>query len=404
MGKLIINHEKVNHKLMRELIDLCPFNAIEETNGKLDINSGCKMCRLCIKQGQGAIEFKEEDEAPKVDKSLWKGITVYVDHFAGEIHPVTLELIGKAKELTEVTGHPVQAIIMGNEIDDMATELLHYGVDEVHAYKHPELENFKIENYTGMFESYIDEVKPSSVLVGATTLGRSLAPRVAARFRTGLTADCTILKMKENSDLVQIRPAFGGNIMAQIITQNHRPQFCTVRNKIFDAPARSKEKTGEIISHVVDESKLVSKINVRNIYKKEKESCISDAEVVVAVGRALKKESDMAMMQEFADLVGGKLACTRPLIENGWMDCKKQIGLSGRTVKPRIIFACGINGAVQFTAGMQSSDIIVAINTDENAPIFNVAHWGVVGDIYQVIPELMEKIREGRDLFSSGGE
>lgn len=404
MGRLIINHEKINHKLMKELIDLCPFNAIEEKNGKLDINSGCKMCRLCVKQGQGAIEFKEDDIGPKVDKSLWKGITVYADHFAGEIHPVTLELIGKARELAEVTGHPVQAVIMGNEIEELATELLHYGVDEVHAYKNPELENFKIENYTGMFESYIEKIKPSSILVGATTLGRSLAPRVAARFRTGLTADCTILKMKENSDLVQIRPAFGGNIMAQIVTQNHRPQFCTVRNKIFDAPKRSDEKSGEVIYHAVDESKLTSKINVRNIFKKEKESSISDAEVIVAVGRALKKETDMAMMQEFADLLGGKLACTRPLIENGWMDCKKQIGLSGRTVKPKIIFACGINGAVQFTAGMENSDIIVAINTDENAPIFNLAHWGVVGDMYKVIPELMDKIRDGRDIISSRGE
>ncbi|WP_372713077.1 electron transfer flavoprotein subunit alpha/FixB family protein [Ilyobacter sp.] len=404
MGELYINHDKIDHKLMRELIELCPFNAIEENQGKLDINSGCKMCRLCVKQGKGAIEFREDNSGEKIDKTLWRGITVYVDHFSEEIHPVTLELIGKAKDLAKVTGHPVQAIIMGDKVEKMAEELLHYGVDEVHLYKDSELEHFKIENYTGVFESYINEVKPSSVLVGATTLGRSLAPRVAARFRTGLTADCTILQMKENSDLVQIRPAFGGNIMAQIVTQNHRPQFCTVRNKIFDAPVRTNDKSGEIIIHPVDKSKLISKINVRNIFKKEKESCISDAEVIVAVGRALKKEGDMEMMQEFADLLGGRLACTRPLIESGWMDCKTQIGLSGRTVKPKIIFACGIHGAVQFTAGMENSDTIVAINTDENAPIFNVAHWGVVGDMYKVIPELMEKIKTGRDVISLGEE
>lgn len=404
MAELFINHDKIDHKLMRELIELCPFNAIEETEGKLDINSGCKMCRLCVKQGQGAIEFREDITGEKINKELWKGIAVYADHFAGEIHPVTLELIGKAKELAKVTGHSVQAIIMGYEVKDLAQNLLHYGVDEVHLYEDKELEHFKVENYTGVFESYINEIKPSSVLVGATTLGRSLAPRVAARFRTGLTADCTILQMKENSDLVQIRPAFGGNIMAQIVTQNHRPQFCTVRNKIFDAPVRTESYSGKIICHEVDKSKLISKINVRNIFKKEKESCISDSEVIVAVGRALKKETDMAMMQEFADLLGGRLACTRPLIENGWMDSKTQIGLSGRTVKPKIIFACGIHGAVQFTAGMENSDTIVAINTDENAPIFNVAHWGVVGDIYKIIPELMEKIRAGRDVISIGKE
>ncbi len=394
MAELIVNQEKVTHKILMELIDLCPFNAIEDHSGDLYINSGCKMCRLCVKNSQGAIELKEEDDKPQVDKGAWRGITVYIDHFDGEIHPVSLELIGKARELAEVINHPVQALIMGEDIKILAEEVLHYGVDEVHIYEDKKLKDFKVENHTAVFEDFINKVKPSSILVGATTLGRSLAPRVAARFKTGLTADCTILKMKENTDLVQIRPAFGGNIMAQIVTENHRPQFCTARYKVFDAPEKG-EKFGKIITQDIDSNLLNSKINVLNVFKKEKEESISDAEVIIAIGRGVQKEEDLNFINELADLVGGQIAVTRPLIENGWFDAKKQVGLSGRTVKPKLIFAIGIHGAVQFTAGMENSETIIAINKDENAPIFNCAHIGVVGDLYKVVPELIEKIKGG---------
>lgn len=394
MAELVVNQDKVTHKILMELIDLCPFNSIEDHSGDLYINSGCKMCRLCVKNGQGVIELREEENKPQVDKSLWNGITVYVDHFAGEIHPVSFELIGKAKELAGVTNHPVQALIMGKDIKGLAEELQHYGVDQIHVYEDEKLKDFKVENHTAAFEDYINKVKPSSILVGATTLGRSLAPRVAARFKTGLTADCTILKMKENTDLVQIRPAFGGNIMAQIVTENHRPQFCTARYKVFDAPERG-EKFGEIITQNIDSDLLNSKINVLNVIKKEKEESISDAEVIVAIGRGVQKEEDLKAVNELAELVGGQVAVTRPLIENGWFNAKKQVGLSGRTVKPKLIFAIGIHGAVQFTAGMENSETIIAINKDENAPIFNCAHIGVVGDLYKVIPELIENIKGG---------
>ncbi len=395
MAELIVNQEKVTHKILMDLISVCPFNAIEDQNGDLYINSGCKMCKICVKKSEGVIEFKEDDVKPTVDKDAWKGITVYVDHFDGEIHPVTFELIGKAKELAEVTKHPVQALIMGKDVKTLAEEVQHYGVDEVHVYEDEKLKDFKVENHTAVFEDFINKKKPSSILVGATTLGRSLAPRVAARFKTGLTADCTILKMKENTDLVQIRPAFGGNIMAQIVTESHRPQFCTARYKVFDAPERG-EKSGEVFMQDIDPARLNSKINVLSVVRKEKEECISDAEVIVAIGRGIQKEEDLKFVNELADLVGGQVAVTRPLIENGWYSAKKQVGLSGRTVKPKLIFAIGIHGAVQFTAGMENSDTIIAINKDENAPIFNCAHIGVVGDLYKVVPELIEKIKGGQ--------
>ena len=234
--------------------------------------------------------------------------------------------------------------------------------------------------------------------MGATNVGRSLAPRVAARFRTGLTADCTILEMKENTDLVQIRPAFGGNIMAQIVTENNRPQFCTVRYKIFSAPERSEEAKGEIVNMKLEEKRFASAIEVLEIIKKEKGFDISEADVIVAVGRGVKSEKDLPMVQEFADAIGAKMACTRPNIENGWFDPRLQIGLSGRTVKPKLIIAVGVSGSVQFAAGMQNSEYIVAINNDKNASIFNIAHCGIVGDLYEVLPELMEEIRSNKNV------
>lgn len=391
MGRLVINHDKVGNK--EELVKICPFGALEIKNDKVDINSGCKMCKLCVRKGpEGAVTFVE-DEKKEIDKSLWKGIAVYVDHVDGEIHPVTLELIGKARELADKVNQQVYCIAMGDNIDESVHELLHYGVDKVFLYNHKELKFFRIEPYTSVIEDFINNVKPAVLLIGATTVGRSLAPRVAARFRTGLTADCTILDIKENTDLVQIRPAFGGNIMAQIITPNSRPQLATVRYKVMSAPERNESEAGEIVRLSIENENLKSNINVLEVLPKSKEKEISEADVLVVAGRGVKSEKDLQMIKELSGLLGGELACTRPLIEAGWIDAKRQVGLSGRTVRPKLIITCGVSGAVQFTAGMNNSDYIFAINTDEKAPIFKVAHYGIVGDIYEVVPMLIEKIK-----------
>ena len=398
MGKLIVNQEKLTPSIIEELMKVCPFGAMEEKDGKIEINAGCKMCKLCVKKGPaGVMEFVEE-EVQKIDKSLWKGVAVYVDHVEGEIHPVTFELIGKARELAAKINHPVYAVFVGYNIKDKAEELLHYGVDEAFVYDYEELKDFRIEPYTTAVEDFINKVRPSTFLVGATTIGRSLAPRVAARFRTGLTADCTILDMKENTDLVQIRPAFGGNIMAQIINPNNRPQLATVRYKVMDAPERSQKVSGKVTFSYINNAKLVSNIEVLKVTKKAAEASISDADVIIAAGRGVKSEKDLEMIKELAELLGAQVATTRPLIEAGWADAKKQIGLSGRTVKPKLIITCGISGAVQFAAGMNNSDCIVAINKDPKASIFNVAHYGIVGDIYEVIPKLISNIKEGRGI------
>lgn len=395
MAKLVVNQSKVGN--MQELISICPFGALEEINGELQINAACKMCKLCVKKGPaGAIEYVEEKKE-EVDKSLWEGIAVYVDHIDGNIHPVTYELIGKAKELAEKINHPVYAVMMGSGISKQCHEILHYGVDKVFVYDYEKLDRFKIEPYTAVFEDFVKSIMPTAILVGATPVGRQLAPRLAARLKTGLTADCTKLEINENTDLVQIRPAFGGNIMAQILTPNNRPQMATVRYKVMDAPKRNQEEAGEIVKCSIDSEKLNCKVEVMDIIPKEKEQFIEAADVLVVAGRGIKKEEDLAMIKELADLLGGQMACTRPMSEAGWVEAKRQVGLSGRTVRPKLIITCGVSGAIQFVAGMNNSEQIIAINKDEHAPIFKTAHYGLVGDLYEIIPNLIEQIKAGRE-------
>ncbi len=390
MGKLIINHNLVTPEKAEALMELCPFGAISFENGKLDISSGCKLCKMCVRKGQGLIDYIEETK--EIDKSAWKGICVYADCTGGKIHRVTFELLGKAKELAQVTGHPVYALAIGHDLSACAQTLQRYGVDKVFVYDHPALADFRIEPYTAAFYDFIQQEQPSSILVGATTLGRQLAPRVAARCRTGLTADCTVLQMKENTDLVQIRPAFGGNIMAQIVTPHTRPQFWTVRYKVFNEP-KPGEVSGEVVSMTVKPEFLNSAIEVLETVDKPKDIDIAEAEVIVAVGRGASGDNMRAMAAELADRLGGVIACTRPLVEGNIFDAKHQIGLSGRTVKPKLIITLGISGAVQFAAGMKSSDCIVAVNTDPNAPIFDIAHYCLIGDVNEIVPKLLNKIK-----------
>ncbi|NMC04545.1 MAG: electron transfer flavoprotein subunit alpha/FixB family protein [Candidatus Lokiarchaeota archaeon] len=392
-AKLIIHQDKV--KDPQALIDECPFAALEYVNNYLNINAACKMCKSCVKKHPDIFEFVE-DVVVAINKDEWRGIAVYVEHFEGKIHPVTLELVGKARQLATKTGHPVFCLFAGHGITGKAQELLPYGPDEVFVYDNPALKHFRIEPYTAVFEDFISKIKPSTILVGGTTIGRSLAPRVAARFHTGLTADCTVLDMQPNTDLDQIRPAFGGNIMAHIRTPNNRPQFATVRYKIFDVPAPCAPRKGAKITVCnIDETKLASNITVHDILSKQKAKTIEDAEVIVVAGRGIKKQEDLGMIQELATALGGQMATTRPLIEAGWADPAKQIGLSGRTVKPKLIITCGVSGSIQFRAGMGGSDLIIAINTDEKAPIFSIAHHAVIGDVYKIVPALTERIKAG---------
>ena len=376
---------------------VCPFKAISRQNDNIEIDAGCKMCKICLKNCPEKAIGLIDERRTTVNKEEWRGILVFVEHLAGNIHPVTIELIGKARELADAVRHPVYCLFMGHGISQQTQKLLRYPVDRVFVYEDQELAYFRVDTYANIFEDCLRKVKPSIVLVGATSVGRSLAPRVAARFRTGLTADCTTLEIRANTDLVQIRPAFGGNIMAQIITPDARPQFATVRYKVMTPAQQLTIPRGSIENCSVSPDKLKSELILRQVVMKEELPGISEAEVLVAAGRGVREQKDLALLEELATLLGGQLAATRPLVEMGWVHYTRQIGLSGRTVKPKLIITCGVSGAVQFSAGMNASECIVAINQDRNAPILAQAHYGVVGDLYEVIPLLLEKIKGVRE-------
>ena len=375
----------------------CPFGAIDMVNGKPELNAACKVCGICVKNCPEKAIVKLETKVDSVDKSKWNDILVYAEVSGGRLHPVSLELIGKAHEMKEaVPGFKVKAVLVGDGVSAYAEELRHYGVSEVAVYDDKELGYYRADAYASCVEDYIKYAKPSVVLVGATALGRSLAPRLATRFHTGLTADCTTLILRDTTDLVQIRPAFGGNIMAQIVTLNTRPQFATVRYKVMNAPVRSDEVTGEIVNRRIPKGVAESKASCVSVVPVPPKQSISDAEILVVGGRGLAKESDLDMIKELASLLGGDWAVTRPLVEKGWTTNERQIGLSGRTVRPRLIITCGVSGAIQFTASMNGSDHIVSINNDKDAPIFEVAHIGIVADLYEVVPALINQLKEAQ--------
>ena len=393
MAEMIVHPEKISDT--STLASLCPFGAIEVANGRVSISSACRMCKLCVKNGPpGAFELVSEKKV-LIDKDAWRGVAVYIDQTDGEIHPVSLELLGKARELAQKVGHPVYALLAGASLKGPAESLRYYGVDQVYLYEHPELAHFRIEPYAAVFEDFIKRSRPSVVLVGGTAIGRSLAPRVAARFRTGLTADCTCLDIQSNTDLDQIRPAFGGNIMAHIRTPNHRPQFATVRYKIFSAPERLPTPAGEILRITPADIMLASRIETLSTQHKQPVKNIEDADVLVVAGLGLQRKENMAWVERLAAHLGGMVGGTRPVIEAGWLEPRRQIGLSGRTVKPKLLIACGVSGSVQFVAGMSGADQIMAINIDPQAPIFKVAHTALVGDVCEILPALLHKIETG---------
>ncbi len=381
---------------LNALPELCPFGAITVEEGQVIITGGCRICRLCIKNGPpGVFELVKGEEKPAADKSAWSGIGVYIELYEHTIHPVSLEMAGKARELADKVGQKVFALLIGENVPPaLLEELRCYGIDSIYLYESPQLKYFRIEPYTAVFEDFIRCLRPAAVLTGGTPLGRMLAPRTAARLHTGLTADCTVVDIQENTDLDQIRPAFGGNIMAHIRTVRHRPQFATVRYKIFPMPERRPFPSGTVPRIQPAPKLLKSGVEVLAVHRKEKVKHLEEADVIVAAGRGIGGRENLDMVEHLAQLLQAEVAGTRPLIEDGWIDPRRQIGLSGRTVRPKLIITCGVSGSVQFAAGMSSADMIIAINSDPAAPIFSIAHIAVIGDVHQVIPELIEAVEK----------
>ena len=328
----------------------------------------------------------------------YRGVMVFAEQSYGVVHPVTYELIGKGRELADQLQQSLMATLVGDDVRAQAEELLHYGVDSVYQYQHEALRYYRPEPYTAALEEAVKTARPAILLLGATPVGRSLAPRTATRLGTGLTADCTQLELNDAGELVQIRPAFGGNVMARIVTPHHRPAMATVRYKVMkSAGRRDGAAGGRIIERTLRADALRSAVEIEEVHPRQLEHGIIDAEVIVAGGRGLRRPGDMAMLESLAQCLGGMVAVSRPLVEQGWADQQQQVGMSGRTVRPRLYIACGISGAIQHVAGMSGADTIVAINSDPDAPILGAAHYGIVGDLYEVIPRLIDCLKtEGK--------
>lgn len=378
-------------------VEKCPFGALSRENDVIHILDTCRTCGVCVKCcPEQAIHFEERKKT--VDKSQWQGFLIFAEQERGEIHPVTYELIGEALKMAQKVNFCVNVLMIGgNSTEKNAKKLLDYGVDKIYVYEHEAFSHFRADCYSNAAIDCIARTKPCSVLIGATALGRSLAPRLATHFQTGLTADCTTLDIKPDTDLVQIRPAFGGNIMAQIAITRSRPQFATVRYKVMDRAQKVKTPHGKILACPVTEAMIQSQIRVLSSRVLEKKKSLEEEDIIVVAGRGVRSEKDVEMCRSLADALGGQLAFTRPMVENSLGDNAHQIGLSGRTVRPSLIITCGVSGAIQFTSCMSSSQCIVAINTDPEAQIFKVAHYCIVDDLYQVVPRLTELIRRQKE-------
>jgi len=323
----------------------------------------------------------------------YRGVMVFAEQEESVIHPVTFELLGKGRELADRLGVELTSVLLGDGVGDKATILIHHGADKVYLFEDQSLKEFDPLRYKENIVPLLRDVKPEAFLIGATRVGRTLAPRIAAALRTGLTADCTDLDLDEEGNLIQIRPAFSGNIMARIRTRT-RPQIATVRYKVMKPAEPNPERRGEIIKRDV---KVIEDSGLR-ILKKEpgKGVDLTEAEVIVSCGRGVKSREDLVIFKELAALLGGVFGSSRPLVDCGWVEREHQVGFSGNIVKPKVYIACGISGSPQHLFGIRDSDIIIAINKDPSAPIFSVADYGFVGDIYEIVPILIKKIKEQR--------
>lgn len=330
------------------------------------------------------------------ETEMSKDVYVIAEQRDGKIQKVGIELIGEATKLAKDLGEQVVAVLLGSNVTDKAQELIQYGADKVVVVDDPMLEKYATEPYAKAITAVIKECEPEIVLYGATSIGRDLAPRVSARVHTGLTADCTKLAINEETKLLHMtRPAFGGNIMATIVCKNHRPQMATVRPGVMAALAKDETRTGEVVSFKVDFVPTDMNVEIIEEVKETKKAVdITEAKVLVSGGRGIGSAEFVPVLQDVADELGGIVAGSRPVIEAGWLSKERQVGQTGKTVRPNLYLACGISGAIQHVAGMESSEVVISINKDDNAAIFSVSDLGVVGDVKVILPKLAEALKK----------
>jgi len=378
-------------------VKVCPFQAIAMKDKKAVIDlSKCNLCGACKDSCKFSAITIIKPQAVKADLSGYKDVWVFVEVERGKINTVSYELLGKARELANDLHSKVVAVLLGYNLDEKAQTLIYRGADKVITVDKPELENFISENYANVISHLIKKHKPEIFLAGATTCGRSLVSRIAVTIYTGLTADCTGLHIdKEKKLLVQTRPAFGGNIMAQIVSPNHRPQMSTVRHKVMQESLEDLKRKGEVVPEILDGSFIDNRVKfIQFIQEEISKVNLSDADIIVSGGRGIADPKNFKLIGELADALGGAVGASRAAVDAGWIPYSHQVGQTGRTVAPKMYVACGISGQIQHLVGMQSSKIIVAINKDPDAPIFKVANYGLVGDLFKIIPLLIKQFKE----------
>ena len=374
----------------------CPFNAIKVEQKKAAILDNCTLCGACVSSCKfKAIDFEKDEADGPADIALYKDVWVFGEQKNGVPANVALELLGEGRKLADSLNVKLCAVLLGENMEAAAKSLVSYGADRVYLVDDPSLKNFNDESYADIFVQLISRYKPEIVLLGATTYGRSLGPRVSSRLNTGLTADCTKLEIDpEKRILLQTRPAFGGNLMATIICPNHRPQMSTVRPKVMKALEPDLSRSGEIIRPEIVIPEDV-KVKVTDVVSTLCEKVnLTEADIIVSGGRGLGDPKNFALIEELARVLGGAVGASRATVDAGWIEYSHQVGQTGKTVGPKVYFACGISGAVQHLAGMSSSDTIIAINKNPEAPIFKVATFGIVGDVLEVLPALIGEFKK----------
>jgi len=397
----------------------CPEDAIEmNEKGEPIINTAkCIGCRRCVKicpaqalemfftpeelKILAALSEKvpQEVEALEIGIKEYRGVWIFIEHTEGKPATVSWELLGEGAKLAKTLGVELCALVIGEKVEHLCQESFAYGASKVYQIDAPVFHHYRTETFFRAICYLVEKYKPEILLMGATGMGRDLAGAVATKLKTGLTADCTGLDIDEKGYLLQTRPAFGGNIMATILTEKTRPQMSTVRPHVMALAKRDDSRTGAIVRESMDikEEELATRvIEVIEDATGAESIDLAGAEIIVSGGRGMCGSENFTILQELADELGGVVGCSRAAVEAGWMPPERQVGQTGKTVRPKIYIACGISGAIQHLVGMQSSDVIIAINQDKKAPIFEVATYGIVGDVFQVVPAIINQIKEIR--------
>jgi electron transfer flavoprotein alpha subunit len=378
-------------------ITACPFAAItlQEQVAAIDVNR-CNLCGACVEACSfAAIEITKTAVA-NLDLTTYKGVWVFAEQKDGLVQSIAYELLGEGRKLADVLGMELSAVLLGHTIQNQVSALRLRGADRIYLVDRAELAYFQDEPYANVLIDLVRRHKPAILLCGATTIGRSLAPRVAVKLNTGLTADCTELAIDPTTgNLLQTRPTFGGNILATIISPNHRPQMATVRHKVMKEAIIAEGRNAEIILEQVANA-LVHSRTRRLRFELEQETTIniSEANIIVSGGRGLQAPENFSLIRELAEVLGAGVGSSRAAVDAGWISYSHQVGQTGKTVCPKIYIACGISGQIQHLAGMSSSDLIIAINKDKDAPIFKVANYGLIGDLFKILPLLTREFKK----------